>query len=122
MKVAVPVTNGMIDGPGEGLTVRIYEVDEKIRLIEEYENPALKATAARGIYMLRSALDKGVTAFVVAEIGPPGVRFLEGKAKIYIAEGRVEDALDKLIKGELMETHEPTHGEHHGHGGHHIHH
>ncbi|BBL47482.1 MULTISPECIES: NifB/NifX family molybdenum-iron cluster-binding protein [Metallosphaera] len=118
MKVAIPVTNGMVDGPGEGLKVRIYEVDKEVKLLEEYDNPALTAMAARGIYMLRSALDKGVTAFIVAEIGPPGVRFLEGKAKIYLAEGKVEDVLNKLIKGELKETHEPTHGEHHSHGHH----
>lgn len=115
MKVAIPVTNGYVDGPGEGLEVIIYEIkDGKPYLVERYENPALKATAARGAHMLKSALDKGVNAVIVAEIGPPGVRLLKGKAKIYLAPGlKVEEALDKLIKGELIETDKPTHEHHH---------
>ncbi|MEM0072175.1 MAG: NifB/NifX family molybdenum-iron cluster-binding protein [Metallosphaera sp.] len=116
-KVAVPVTNGYVDGPGEGEKVRIYEVSGNgPALVEEYDNPALKATFARGIHMLKSALEKGATAFIVAEIGPPGVRFLEGKAKILLAPGeRVEDALEKFMKGALLETHQPTHESRHGH-------
>ncbi|AWR96394.1 diguanylate cyclase [Acidianus sulfidivorans JP7] len=115
MKVAIPVTNGIVDGPGEGEEVHIYEIsDNKINLVEKYENPALKATAARGAHMLKSVLDRGVNAVIVAEIGPPGVRLLRGKVKIYLGEGmREEEALEKLIKGELKETDKPTHGEHH---------
>ncbi|AWR94153.1 NifB/NifX family molybdenum-iron cluster-binding protein [Acidianus brierleyi] len=117
MKVAIPVTNGLVDGPGEGEKVQIYFLEgDKIELVEEYENPALKATAAPGAHMLKSALDKGVNAVVVAEIGGPGVRLLSGKAKIFLAPNmKVEEALKKLIKNELIETDKPTHehGEHH---------
>jgi len=115
MKVAIPVTNGKVDGPGEGLEVYIYEIkDGEARLIEKYENPALRATTSRGIHMLKSALDRGINAVIVAEIGPPGVRLLKGKVKIYLAEGLdVKEALDKLIRGELMETDRPTHEQHH---------
>lgn len=117
MKVAIPVTNGFVDGPGEGLEVMIYQLEgDKFTLVEKYENPALRATAARGLHMLKSALDKGVNAVIVSEIGPPGVRLLKGKAKIYLAPGlKVEEALEKLLKKELPETDKPTHDEHHHH-------
>ncbi|ARM74869.1 NifB/NifX family molybdenum-iron cluster-binding protein [Acidianus manzaensis] len=115
MKVAVPVTNDRIEGPGEAEEVHIYEINgNEIKLLEKYENPALKAMAARGVHMLKSALDRGVNAVIVAEIGSPGVRLLQGKAKIYIAENmQVNEALEKLIRGELKETNKPTHEEHH---------
>ncbi|MEM0016714.1 MAG: NifB/NifX family molybdenum-iron cluster-binding protein [Saccharolobus sp.] len=114
MKVAIPVTQGFVDGPGEGEEVHIYEIENNnVRLIEKYENPALNAMMHRGLYMLKSALEKGVNAIIVAEIGPPGVRLLQGKAKIYLATNmKVQEALEKLIKGELIETNKPTHGEH----------
>ncbi len=115
MRVAIPVTNGRVDGPGEGQEVLIYEINgDDAKLLERYENPALKATAARGAHMLKSALDKGAVAVILAEIGPPGVRLLKGKAKIFLAEGlTVEEALEKFKKGELQETDKPTHEEHH---------
>ncbi|MEM0092566.1 MAG: diguanylate cyclase, partial [Saccharolobus sp.] len=44
MKVAIPVTQGFVDGPGEGEEVHIYEIENNnVRLIEKYENPALNA-------------------------------------------------------------------------------
>jgi len=123
MRVAVPVTNEYVDGPGEGLSVQIYEVENgQYKLIEEYENPALRAMAARGAHMLKSAIDKGVDAFIVAEMGPPGIRLLQSyKIKAYLAEGLdVKTALEKLMKNELPELNRPTHEERH-HGEHHHH-
>ena len=116
MKVAIPVTNGYVDGPGEGLVVQIYEVENgQYKLIEEYENPALRAMAARGVHMLKSAIDKGVKAVIVAEMGPPGFRLLQNyNVKAYLGEGLdVKTALEKLIKNELPELKGPTHEEHH---------
>ncbi|MCG2888011.1 MAG: NifB/NifX family molybdenum-iron cluster-binding protein [Sulfolobales archaeon] len=118
MKVAVPVSNGYVDGPGEGETVRIYEVNgNSVKLVEEYPNPALTKEAARGLWMLRSALERGATAFLVAEIGPPGFRFLkQNNASIYVVEPMlVEEALRLLIEGKLKEAEGPTHGDHHHH-------
>jgi len=117
VKVAVPVTNDYVDGPGEATEVHIYEVNGKeYKLVEKFTNPALQATHARGVYMLKAGLERGVTAFIVAEIGPPGIRFLKGKAKVYLASGmKVDEALDKLVKGELTETDKPTHDDHHHH-------
>ncbi|NON61844.1 NifB/NifX family molybdenum-iron cluster-binding protein [Acidianus sp. RZ1] len=116
MRVAVPTTNGIVDGPGEAMKVRIYEVSgNEVKLVEEYDIPALKAMAARGVHMLRSAIEKGATSFLLVEIGPPGVRYLSGKAKIYIVpQGTsVDSALNMFRSGKLIETTAPTHEEHH---------
>ena len=71
MKVAVVETNLIVEGPGEGQTVQIYETEPAPRGVEEYQNPALTATTTRGIWMLKSAMEKGATAIVVAEAGSP---------------------------------------------------
>ncbi|QKR00877.1 diguanylate cyclase [Metallosphaera tengchongensis] len=118
MKVAVPVTNGLVDGPGEGEKVRIYEVEGmEAKLVEEYDNPALTANYARGVHMLKSALERGAKTFILVEIGPPGIRFLQGKAKVFLAEPNTsaEEAVRMLVEGKLKETDKPTHGEHHHH-------
>lgn len=66
--------------------------------------------------MLKSAIDKGVNAVVVAEMGPPGFRFLQRyNVKAYLGMGLdAKTALEKLIKNELLEITQPTHGERHG--------
>lgn len=110
-RVAIPVSGENITGPGEGLEVHIYEIDNgKYKLIEKYENPALKASMTRGIHMLKSALDKKVDAIIVSEIGEPGVRFLKGKMKIYYSNNLNEnDALDYYVNGKLGEIETGTH-------------
>ncbi|WP_243678999.1 methyltransferase domain-containing protein [Vulcanisaeta distributa] len=73
--------------------------------------------------MLRSVLERGVDTVILSEIGPPGYRWaVERGVRIYIFEGRVEDAIRAFIDGKLTEAQGPTHGEHHGHHGHHGHH
>jgi len=113
MKVAVAVKGSRVSGPGEGDTVRIYEVLDGYTLLEEYENPATRASVARGVHMLRSALESGAEAFVLAEIGEPGMRFVKGKAKVYLpGEIEVRDALELLQKGKLTEARVATHPGH----------
>ncbi|MCL5793474.1 MAG: hypothetical protein M1138_01385, partial [Candidatus Thermoplasmatota archaeon] len=87
MKVAVVETNLIVEGPGEGQTVQIYETDPAPRVVEEYQNPALTATTTRGIWMLKSAMEKGATAIVVAEAGSPAFNFTKGKAVLYSGAG-----------------------------------
>ena len=92
VKVGIPVNGSNISGPGEGAEVHIFEIENtKYKLIDRYENPALKATSARGIHMLKSVLGKNVDAIIVAEIGEPGVRFLKNKIKIYYNNNLNED-------------------------------
>ncbi|BFH72422.1 NifB/NifX family molybdenum-iron cluster-binding protein [Sulfurisphaera javensis] len=118
MRVAIPVTNGYVEGPGEALKVQIYEVkDGSYKLVEEYDNPALSAMAARGAHMLKSAIDRKIDALIVAEMGPPGFRLIQNfKIKAYLGQGLdVKTALEKFIRGELPEILKPTHEEHHHH-------
>jgi predicted Fe-Mo cluster-binding NifX family protein len=110
-RIAIPVTGENITGPGEALEVHIYEIEnQKYKLFDKYENPALKATSTKGIYMLKSVLDKHVDAIIVSEIGAPGVRFLKGKLKIYYSNNLNEtEAIDYYIKNKLEELTVATH-------------
>lgn len=119
MRIALVSTDDHIDGPGEGSLVSIYETEPSVRLLEQYENPALRATTTRGIWMLKSALDKGATAIVVAEAGSPAFNYLKGKAELYLGKGKsVSEALTELANGKLPKLTAPTHE--HGHGHHHM--
>ncbi|MCY0860143.1 MAG: diguanylate cyclase [Sulfolobaceae archaeon] len=116
MKVAIASTNGMVSGPGEAEEVHIYEINgSDIKLLDSYENPAKYKEYARGVYMLRSVMDKEVDAVVLSEIGGPGFRYVAGKIKVYIFEGSENEALKKLMNNELVEAKAPTHehGHHH---------
>ena len=120
MKIAIPVTDNMVSGPGEGQEVRIYDAGKEIKLLDTYENPALKATSARGIWMLRSAIDHGAVAIILSGAGAPAFTFTKGKLKIYLgAELSVDDALSLFRDGKLSELTTPTHEHgHHDHGEH----
>ncbi|MEM0157319.1 MAG: diguanylate cyclase [Thermoplasmataceae archaeon] len=115
MKVAVVETNQIVEGPGEGEKVQIYETEPVPRVVEEYQNPALMATTTRGIWMLKSAMEKGATAIVVAEAGSPAFNFTQGKAVLYSGAGmRVDTAIKALVDGKLPKMDRATHE--HGHG------
>ncbi len=105
MKVALPVTDNNITGPGEAMEVHIYEIaNNEYKLIIKYENPALKATMTRGIYMLKSIIDKNVDALIVTEIGEPGVRFLKNKIKIcYSGDYNEENSIKYFMENKLKE-------------------
>lgn len=125
MRVAISVSNGYVSGPGEGDEVWIVDVNNNgsYEVRERFENPAKYATRVRGVFMLRSAVEQGVNAVIVSEIGPPGYRWAVSRGiKVYIFEGKVEDAIKALIDGKLTEATGPTHGEHHNHGHGHWHH
>jgi predicted Fe-Mo cluster-binding NifX family protein len=118
MKIAVCETEGMIDGPGEAANIVIYETTPNIKIVERYENPALKATAARGIWMLRSAIERGANIIIVAEAGPPAFSFLKGKAELFLGKNmKVESAVEDFLKGNLQKLDKPTHEAMHNHNG-----
>ena len=119
MKVAVVETDLIVEGPGEGQTVQIYETEPAPRVVEEYQNPALTATTTRGIWMLKSAMEKGATAIVVAEAGSPAFNFTKGKAVLYSGAGmHVDTAIKALVDGKLPKMDGPTHEHGHGHDNH----
>ena len=59
---------------------------------------------------LHSFLDKGVEAFIVGNIGPYAFEIINTKvSKVYLARKMlVREAINKLIKGELLQLSEPT--------------
>ncbi len=101
----MPVTDNYITGPGEAMEIHIYEIiNSGYKLIDKYENPALKATMTRGIYMLKSIIDRNVDALIVTEIGEPGVRFLKNKIKIYYSgDYDEENSIKYFIENKLQE-------------------
>ncbi|WP_337859893.1 diguanylate cyclase [Ferroplasma sp.] len=110
VKVAVPVTDGKVDCPPLGQEIYIYDISDFAKLVEIYDNPAKTAKSVPGMIMLKSALDKDVSAFIVNEIHSPGVMFLKGNKfandniKIFLAENeRLEDAIKKYVKKELKD-------------------
>ena len=64
MKLAIAVEKGMVSGPGEAEEIRIYDTENSQQL-ESYPNPALTANSARGILMLKSIVDHGVSSVIV---------------------------------------------------------
>lgn len=101
MKIAISVSDGLVSGPGEGDEVWIVDIkdDGSYEVVKRYENPAKYAQQVRGIFMLRSVLDHGVNTVILSEIGPPGYRWaIEKGIKIYVFEGRVEDAIKAFIE------------------------
>ncbi|MCG2879702.1 MAG: methyltransferase domain-containing protein [Vulcanisaeta sp.] len=118
MKIAISVSNGYVSGPGEGDEVWIVDVHEdgSYEIIERFENPAKYATHARGIHMFRGVLERGVNTVILSEIGPRGFQVATRNGiKIYIFNGKAEDAIKAFIEGRLAEAIGPTHGEHHEH-------
>ncbi len=116
MKVAVVETNQIVEGPGEGETVQIYETEPAPRVVEEYRNPALTATTTRGIWMLKSAMERGATAIVVAEAGAPAFNFTKGRAVLYSGAGmHVDMAIKAFVDGKLPKMDRATHDHGHSH-------
>lgn len=118
MRVAISETRGRVEGPGEGEELSIYDVSGgRYVLVEKLENPAKYAKMARGAAALAEARRRGATAIIVAEIGPRGFEIArQWGMKVFVYEGSVEEALAKLVAGELKEVSGPTHERHHHHG------
>ncbi|MEM0155244.1 MAG: NifB/NifX family molybdenum-iron cluster-binding protein [Thermoplasmataceae archaeon] len=115
MKVAIAVDGDIVSGPGEAAEVRIYDLINGHRLIESYENPALTAKAAKGIIMLKSALDRGAESIIVSGIGQHAFTYTSGRLRLFLGNGMtVDQALSNFESGKL---HELT-GATHDHGNH----
>lgn len=109
MKLAIAVDRGMISGPGEAEEIRIYNTDNN-ELVESYTNPALTAKSAKGIMMLKSIVDRGVTSVIVSGVGAHAFTYTNGRIKLYLGEGlKVEEGLSNFINGKLNELTVATH-------------
>lgn len=116
MIIAVPVTGNHPSGPGEAQEILIYDAAEG-KEIERYPNPALTATSARGIAMLRSVIERNVDALVVSGIGEHAMTYAKGRLKILNGAGMsLDELLRRASKNDLVELIDATHtGHHHSH-------
>ena len=117
MKFAIAISGDRISGPGEAEEILVYDLAGSAKLEESYENPALKATAARGIVMLKSVMDRGVEKLVISGIGDHALEYAKGKLELLNGKGLSKDhALSGILNNTLSRIEEATH-----HGGHHHH-
>lgn len=117
MKVAIPAENGCVGGPGESPEVEVFQVtDGRLDLIEKYRNPALTAEHTKGIFMIKSAMERGCEALILGEAGAPAFNYTKGRIKIYNGNGmKTEDAMNKFVAGGLPEMTGPSEQGHHHH-------
>lgn len=115
MKIAVPVSANTASGPGEAQEIVIIDtVQEKI--VERYPNPALTATSARGISMVRSVMERKVDGLVVGGIGEHALSYAANHLKVYNGAGMtIEDLSKKSVVDNLEELTQATHTGHHHH-------
>ena len=116
MILAVPVKGNITSGPGEAEEIAI--VDTAVgKVSDRYPNPALTATSARGIAMVRSALDRRAEGLVVGGIGEHALTYAMGRMKVYNGSGLTLDDLTKpSSENNLTELLQATHtGSHHHH-------
>ncbi len=110
MRVAVAVRDDNISGPGEAAEIRIYNIQQGYELEESYSNPALTAPSAKGIMMLKSIVDRGVTSAIISGIGAHAFSYGSGRIKLYAGENLpIDDALKRFAEGALKEITGPSH-------------
>lgn len=115
MIIAVPVKGNITSGPGEADEIAIIDTAQG-RVVERYPNPALTATSARGITMVKSALDRNAEALVVGGIGEHALSYAMKKLKVFNGSGATLDELTKDSGIEnLTEILQATHGGHNHH-------
>ncbi len=116
MILAVPVKGNMTSGPGEAEEIAIVDTAEG-KVTERYSNPALTATSARGIVMVRSAIDRKAEGLVVGGIGEHALSYAISRMKVYNGSGLTLDDLAKpSSEKSLTELLQATHtGSHHHH-------
>lgn len=119
MLVCATVNDNIVDDLGDSKEIVLMEVSgNEYRIVERYENPAVKATLTKGIHTINSAIEKHASAIITAGIGGPGFRYAKGRIKIYASGARkVDTVMNDFINGTLEETNEATHegGPHHMH-------
>ncbi len=110
MKFAIAATGDKVSGPGEATEILVYSLEDTSELLEIYENPAHKATSARGIAMLRSVLDRGVEKLVISGIGEHAFKYASGKVVLLNGRGMSTDQiLRAMSEGTLKPINGSTH-------------
>ncbi len=110
MKFAIAASGDRVSGPGEATEILVYSMEGSSDLLEIFENPAIKATSARGIAMINSVIEKGVEKLVISGIGDHAFKYASGRIELLDGRGMSTDqALSAFSKNGLKVITKPTH-------------
>ena len=83
--------------------------NNEIKNTEVLENPAQQQMGGAGISASEFVANKEVKAVITGNIGPRAFSvFNQFNIEIYQATGKVKDAIEKFIKGDLTKVNSPT--------------
>ena len=78
--------------------------DKKIKDVEAVENTASAQGGGAGITAAKIVAEQEVEAVLTSNIGPRAFDVLDQfKIKVYLAEGKIKDAVQSFISGKLEE-------------------
>ncbi|MEM3556023.1 MAG: NifB/NifX family molybdenum-iron cluster-binding protein [Candidatus Micrarchaeia archaeon] len=110
MKVLISTSKGGLDDLvcpvfGRCPTFTLVEVDEKEKRIVKTEvmpNPGAMAGGGAGIAAAQAAINSGAKKVITGSCGPNAMAVLmQAGVNVYSCEGKVEDAVKKLLDGKL---------------------
>ena len=118
MKIAVTATHRSLDADvdqrfGRCMCFIIVETEgNEIKSHKEISNEAVQATRGAGIQAAQTVANAGVEVVITGNIGPNAFNVLsQTKIKVITGvSGKVKEAVEKYLKGELKETAKPTFG------------
>ncbi len=116
MKVAVTTQSGgikdlVVPQFGRAPTFTIVELSEsgEVKSVEVINNVATQQLSGAGVSSAQLMVDKGVKCVITGSVGPKAMDVLSSAGiKIYSAAGlTVEEAIKKLVSGQLSEITSP---------------
>lgn len=122
MKIGISSTGNDLDSeidPRFGRCRFFVVVDTGTMEFDSHSNENAASMGGAGIQAAQFMADLGVKAVLTGNVGPNAFETLNaGGIRIFTGiHGKVRDAVERFIKGELDETISPTVGGHHGMGG-----
>ena len=118
MKIAVTATHRSLDADvdprfGRCMCFVIVEIEGKeIKSHKEISNEAIQASRGAGIQAAQTVANEGAEVVITGNIGPNAFNVLSqtGIKVVTGVTGKVKEAVEKYLKGELKETTKPTFG------------
>ena len=118
MKIAVSASGDSLDSNvdprfGRCAYFIIVEIEEQeIKGHEVVNNEAVQAMRGAGVQAAQTVANKGAKVVLTGNIGPNAYNILSqtGIKIITGVSGKVKEAVEKYLKGELKETSSPTFG------------
>ena len=121
MKIAISSTGKTLEDNvdvkfGRCLYFVIVEIENKeIKEIKAIENIAIEQAGGAGITAAELVANQKVEAIISKNLGPRAHDvFGQLSIKVYQGEGKISEAVQQFIKGELIELSEPTGPQHRG--------